>query len=65
LDKKWLIFVALMLIVQVLFAPLACAGDWPMFQHDARHTGYTNESIPDDLELLWSFENDYMKNTSL
>jgi|GEM_PF-543421 len=28
------------------------AGDWPMFRHDARHTGYTTESIPDDLELV-------------
>jgi len=40
----------------ILLTCIAQAGDWPMFHHDARHTGYTDESIPDDLELLWSYE---------
>ena len=34
---------------------IACAGDWPMFQHDSRRTGYTEEKVPDSLELIWSF----------
>lgn len=32
------------------------AGDWPMFRHDPSHTGYTNEKISGDLELLWCYE---------
>jgi len=35
---------------------IACAGDWPMFHHDLRHTGYTDEKIPDDLKLIWSYK---------
>ena len=34
---------------------IACAGDWPMFQHDPHHTGYTDDKVSDDLELMWSF----------
>ena len=34
----------------------AQAGDWPMFRHDPSHTGYTNEKISGDLELLWCYE---------
>ena len=30
--------------------------DWPMFQHDPQHTGYTDCEMPDELELLWKFE---------
>lgn len=37
---------------------IACAADWPMIYHDSRHTGYTDEKISDDLELLWSYEVD-------
>jgi outer membrane protein assembly factor BamB len=55
LDKKWLIFVVLMLVAQVLFAPLACAADWPMFGHDPAHTGVAGESVEPPLELLWKF----------
>ena len=46
----------LIIALLILSAGIAQAGDWPMFHHDLRHTGYTNETIPDDLELLWSFE---------
>lgn len=42
--------------ILVLLTGVAQAGDWPMFHHDARHTGYTDEKVPDDLELLWSYE---------
>ena len=37
----------------VLVAPLASASDWQMVRHDSRNTGYTNETVPDELELLW------------
>jgi len=48
-------------IIAILFLLLgtAQAGDWRMFHHDARHTGYTNESFSDELELLWSYETGY------
>ena len=36
-----------------LVAPLASASDWQMVRHDSRNTGYTNETVPDELELLW------------
>ena len=56
IGKKWFIFVALMLMAQVLFAPLACATDWPMFGHDPQHTGVAGEIVEPPLELLWSYE---------
>ena len=58
-DKKALVGV---LIICALISLLsgavgsAQAGDWPMFRHDPSHTGYTNEKISGDLELLWSYE---------
>ena len=27
--------------------------DWPMFQHDAAHTGYSSSSLPANLVRLW------------
>ena len=38
--------------VMFLVAPLASASDWQMVRHDSRNTGYTNETVPDELELL-------------
>lgn len=46
----------MIIVVLILLTGVAQASDWPMFQHDARHTGYTDENIPDDLKLLWSYE---------
>ena len=46
------------LILVLLFSgtvSTAQAGDWPMFHHDLRHTGYVDDTISDDLELLWSY----------
>jgi len=42
--------------ILVLLPGVAQADDWPMFHHDPAHTGYTTESISDDLELLWSYQ---------
>ena len=42
--------------ILVLLVGTAQAGDWPMFQHDSKHTGYTTEKVPDELELLWSYD---------
>ncbi|MGC1121112.1 MAG: PQQ-binding-like beta-propeller repeat protein [Candidatus Methanofastidiosia archaeon] len=30
--------------------------DWPMFQHDSQHTGYSTSEVPESLRLLWKFE---------
>ncbi|MFH1856172.1 MAG: PQQ-binding-like beta-propeller repeat protein [Candidatus Omnitrophota bacterium] len=30
--------------------------DWPMFNHDLQHTGYSPSEMPDKLALLWSYE---------
>ena len=48
------------LIVLIGFAFLlsmgiAQADDWPMFGHDAAHTGVTNEVVEPPLELLWKY----------
>ncbi|HEO71855.1 MAG TPA: hypothetical protein ENN80_11385, partial [Candidatus Hydrogenedentes bacterium] len=32
----------------------AGSDDWPMWRHDARHTGLSPEALPDKLELQWS-----------
>ena len=51
LDKKWLIFAVLMLVAQVLVAPLSCAADWPMFGHDPQRNNVAGESVGPPLEL--------------
>jgi len=48
--------IILAVVVFILLTGVAQASDWPMFQHDARHTGYTTEKVPDELDLLWSYE---------
>jgi len=48
--------IILTIVVFILLTGVAQASDWPMFHHDARHTGYTTEKVPDELELLWSYE---------
>ena len=30
--------------------------DWPTFMHDWQRTGHATSSVPDDLQLLWTFE---------
>lgn len=32
------------------------AGEWPMFRHDAAHTGATGEVVEPPLELLWKYK---------
>ncbi len=36
-------------------APTAFADDWPMFQHDLSHTGYSTSAAPLTNQILWSF----------
>ena len=44
------------LVVLFLLISVAQAEDWPMFQHDASHTGYSGSKLPDTLDLIWVSE---------
>ncbi|MBC8352905.1 MAG: PQQ-binding-like beta-propeller repeat protein [Planctomycetes bacterium] len=44
------------LILQLLFANLASATDWPMWRHDSARSAESEEVLPDDLQLLWTRE---------
>jgi len=56
----------LVLGVWALLLPVAMLGiasmsaketaDWPMFEHDPQHTGYTTENVSKKLFCLWKFE---------
>jgi len=46
----------ILLLGMFLLAPLISASEWKMALHDSCNTGYTNETIPDEPELLWSYE---------
>jgi len=35
---------------------LAFAGSWPAYRADAARTGYTSETLPDELALQWVYE---------
>ena len=41
--------------VFLLLIGVAQAGDWPMFGHDAAHTGATDEVVEPPLEVLWKY----------
>jgi len=47
--------IILTMVVFILLTGVAQAGDWPMFHHDLRNTGYADDTIADDLELLWNY----------
>lgn len=44
----------MILVSLILFTPVVCAEDWPMFQHDAAHTGATDDVVLPPLELVWN-----------
>ena len=56
--KKVLKILRILAVLLFLFGT-AQAGDWSMFHHDLRHTGYTDEKISGDLELLWCYKTEY------
>jgi outer membrane protein assembly factor BamB len=44
----------------LLAAPAASAADWPQYQHDAAHTGYTPSSLdPRRLAYAWTSPQGY------
>lgn len=42
--------------ISILLVSAVQANDWPMFQHDPSHTGHTIEVVPDNLELIWTYD---------
>jgi len=64
-KKGNLVFTALVTLMMVLLCvsfvlmPHASAqtsmdADWPIYRHDAAHTGYSETSAPTSAPLLWS-----------
>ena len=45
--------------VFLLLIGVAQAGDWPMFGHDAAHTGTTDEVVEPPLDVLWKYNMRY------
>ena len=43
------------ILIFVLLSPIARGADWPMYRADAARSGYTTESLPDKLTLLWTY----------
>ena len=41
------------LFASFVFLHCLPAEDWPMYQHDAERSGFTAESLPDDLRTQW------------
>ena len=46
-------FVILSLLASLILLPGLSAEDWPMYQHDAERSGFTKETLPDELKLQW------------
>ncbi|MBU4139899.1 MAG: PQQ-binding-like beta-propeller repeat protein, partial [Euryarchaeota archaeon] len=56
MDKRRISLVACTLVLLLMLAQAAQAGDWPMNGHDAAHTSATDEVVEPPLKLLWGFE---------
>lgn len=47
----------MILIVWLLISTVSLGGeDWPMFQHDPQHTGYSSSCMPESLKIAWISE---------
>jgi outer membrane protein assembly factor BamB len=59
-SKQSIAFVIVVSLVSAFIvanlAPAAFADDWPMFQHDLSHTGYSTSAAPVTNQILWRFE---------
>lgn len=42
-------------MIPTILAAAADGADWPTYRSDAARSGYTTESLPDELQHLWSF----------
>ncbi|MGD6811042.1 MAG: PQQ-binding-like beta-propeller repeat protein [Candidatus Bathyarchaeia archaeon] len=54
--------ISVVIIIIFLFIATTCVNaalvvdDWPTFQHDSAHTGYSTETAPDTNHTLWSYK---------
>ena len=46
------------------FTAHSSAADWPMYRGDAARSGYTSESIPNQLQLRWTYRCAHPPNTA-
>jgi outer membrane protein assembly factor BamB len=37
---------------------------WPMFRHDVMHSGVSTTTAPDDAEVLWTYQTDFIISSS-
>ncbi|MBU4222272.1 MAG: PQQ-binding-like beta-propeller repeat protein [Euryarchaeota archaeon] len=52
------ISIGIVLLLLVYLPTLSSAADWPMFRHDAAHSGIADEVVEPPLELLWKYRTD-------
>jgi outer membrane protein assembly factor BamB len=63
LKKHVLILLLAAIVFSLIATPVvfgqidvASNEDWPMFHHDAAHSGYTESKMPANPELIWQFD---------
>ena len=49
-----LLFIICFMLTALHTTPLNAESPWPMFMHDARHTGRSEYTIPDKIGILWN-----------
>ncbi len=45
----------LLIVVLSLSMSMVSAGEWPMYQHDARHSGVSDSKIPEKVTIAWRY----------
>mgnify|MGYP001167106692 CR=1 FL=1 len=53
LHKIKPLYILFFMIIMLYVTPSNAASPWPMFMHDARHTGRSEYTIPDQIALMW------------
>jgi hypothetical protein len=46
------------------FIPSSTTDWWPMFRHDACHSGFTSADAPEENNVLWSYQIGYVISSS-
>lgn len=66
-KRKWALIIPLMILLTSFCvitpewrvqAASSSGDDWPMFHHDAAHTGYSRSSVPTTPVIVWSYPTD-------
>ncbi|MBU7017315.1 MAG: hypothetical protein HXS44_07375 [Theionarchaea archaeon] len=61
-KMKWIMTALLICLLYGSTLP-GNTDDWPMFQHDPQHSGYSSSPMPESLKEVWTNESHCM-NTS-